>query len=80
MSSARLTGPIASLCLLISLQLCLLFLLAIPNQSYGSENSPPSSSHREETEFILGPAKDNPLKLAHDYLDRRIVSARVDAG
>ncbi len=78
MSIARLTGPIASLCLLISLQLCLLFLLARPNQSYGSENSPPSSSHREETEFILGPAKDNPLKLAHNYLDRPSVRLFVD--
>ncbi len=70
MIATRLTGPIASL--------CLLFCLTFPGESSGAENTPLKSSYREETEFILGPSQDNPLKLTHGFLDRQTVRLFVD--
>ncbi len=36
------------------------------------------TSYRQETEFILGPVRDNPLQLEHTFLDRNSVKIYVD--
>jgi len=58
--------------------LCLLFLLGRVNFSLCAETNSPDSNHRQETEFILGPAGASILKLSHGFLDRDSVRLFVD--
>ncbi len=70
MMTTRLSGSFASL--------CLFFLLVSAGVVFCADAVPPDSSHRQETEFILGPPDDLPLKLTHGYLHRSSVRLFVD--
>lgn len=70
MIAARQTGLTAMLCLLVC--------YSAPGAGLGTETVPADATHREETEFILGPQNNKTLKLAHGFLDRDSVGLFVD--
>jgi hypothetical protein len=67
---ARISGLFACVCLLVC--------LGDIGLAHAVEDEAPDPTHREETEFILGPSDDFPLKLAHGFLARGSVRLFVD--